>query len=52
MTSLNLVRATMDDWSPLQDDVLLKGTLLVIVRGRDGKPKTNKRVAVHACGFV
>jgi hypothetical protein len=42
----------MDDWSPLQDDVLLKGTLLVIVRGRDQKPKVNKRVAVHACGFV
>jgi hypothetical protein len=42
----------MGDWSPLEDDVLLKGSLLVIVRGRDGRPRSGKRVDVRGCGFV
>jgi hypothetical protein len=44
--------AAMSDWSPLEDDVLLKGMLLVIVRGNDGQPRAGKRVTVRACGFV
>jgi hypothetical protein len=44
---------SMDDWSPLKDDVLLKGTLLVIVRGRrDGRPQSGNRVVVKGCVFV
>jgi hypothetical protein len=43
----------MSEWSAFQDDVYLKGTLLVVVRNRrDGTPKNGKRVAVHACGYV
>jgi hypothetical protein len=42
----------MDDWSPLEEDVLLKGSLLVTVRGRDGRPREGKRVVVKGCGFV
>jgi hypothetical protein len=43
----------MNDWSPLEDDVLLTGTLTVVVRGRrDGRPRTGVRVAVRGCGFV
>jgi hypothetical protein len=42
----------MDDWSPLEEDVLLKGSLLVIVRGRDGRPRPGKTVVVRGCGFV
>jgi hypothetical protein len=42
----------MEDWSPLEEDVLLKGSLLVIVRGRDGTPRPNKQVLVKGCGFV
>jgi len=39
--------------SPLERDVFLKGTLLIIVRGRrDGRPKPHQRVLVQACGFV
>src|SRR5687767_8761038 len=40
-------RWVMNDWSPLEDDVLLTGTLTVVVRGRrDGRPRTGVRVAV------
>ena len=42
----------MGDWSPLEDDVLLKGTLTVIVRRRDGRPCVGRRVVVRGCGFV
>jgi hypothetical protein len=42
----------MNDWSPLDGDVLLKGTLRVLVRGRDGRPRPGKRVVVKGCGFV
>jgi hypothetical protein len=37
----------MSDWSPLEDDVLLTGTLTVRVTGCAGL-----RVAVRGCGFV
>jgi hypothetical protein len=43
----------MAEWSPLEDGVLLKGTLRVIVRNRrDGQPRVGQRVAVRGCGFV
>lgn len=42
----------MGEWSPLDDDILLKGTLLVRVTGRrDGRPLAGKRVTVRGCGF-
>ena len=42
----------MDDWSPLEEDVLLKGTLQVIVRRRNGHPRPGAKVLVRGCGFV
>ncbi|MGL4424393.1 MAG: hypothetical protein ACRCZF_27305 [Gemmataceae bacterium] len=42
----------MGDWSPLEDDVLLKGTLTVIVRRRDGRPQVGMQIRVRGCGFV
>jgi hypothetical protein len=42
----------MDDWSPLEDDVFLKGTLTVVVRRRDGRPCRGERVSIRGCGFV
>jgi hypothetical protein len=42
----------MSDWSPLEDDVLLKGLLTVIVRRPGGRPAGNQHVTIHACGFV
>lgn len=43
----------MDNWSPFEKDVWLKGELLVIVRGKDdGRPLAGQRVVVSACGFV
>jgi hypothetical protein len=42
----------MGDWSPLEDDVLLKGTLTVFVRRRDGRPCRGQRVTISGCGFV
>jgi hypothetical protein len=42
----------MSDWSPLDEDVLLKGSLLVIVRRPDGRPRAGQRVDVQGCGFV
>ena len=42
----------MDDWSPLEDDVFLKGVLTVIVRRPDGRPLARQRVTVRGCGFV
>jgi hypothetical protein len=42
----------MGDWSPLEDDVLLKGTLTIIVRRRDGRPRAGQRVQVRGCGLV
>jgi hypothetical protein len=43
----------MENRSPFEKDVWLKGEVLVIVRGkRDGRPRAGERVAVHACGFV
>lgn len=41
----------MNDWSPLEDDVLLKGLLTVVVRGRDGRARGGRRVMIQACGF-
>ena len=43
---------SMEEWSPLEEDVLLKGSLLVIVRDREGRPRPDKRVIVKGCGFV
>jgi hypothetical protein len=43
---------SFDEWSALQRDVLLKGWVLVIVRGRDGSPRVGKKVTVRGCGFV
>jgi hypothetical protein len=40
------------DWSPLEDDVLLKGTLTVVVRRRDGRPCPKKWVLLRGCGFL
>ena len=43
----------MQDPSPFEQDVYLKGSLLVIVRARrDARPLSGKRVLVEACGFV
>lgn len=42
----------MDNWPPLGEDVLLKGSLRVIVRTRDGRPRAGKTVVVRGCGFV
>ena len=42
----------MADWSPLEDGVLLKGTLTVVVRRPDGRPRAGWRVVVKGCGFV
>jgi hypothetical protein len=42
----------MGEWSPLEDDVLLKGTLTVVVRRPDGRPCPGRRVVVRGCGFV
>lgn len=42
----------MHDWSPLEDDVLLAGTLTVVVRRRNGRPRAGLRVVVRGCGFV
>jgi hypothetical protein len=43
----------MSEWSPLDEDVLLTGTLLVRVRRRaDGRPVPNRRVAIRGCGFA
>ena len=42
----------MSDFAPLQDDVLLKGLLVVRVIGRrDARPRSGQRVAVQACGY-
>jgi hypothetical protein len=44
---------TVDDFSPFEEDVFLKGTLTVRVTGRrDGRPQADRRVVVRACGFV
>lgn len=40
------------DWSPLQDDVYLKGTLFVRVTDRQGRPKERCQLVVRACGYV
>lgn len=42
----------MAEFSPLEDDVLLKGSLLIVVRGRDGQPRPGKQVQVRGCGFI
>jgi len=42
----------MEDWSPLEEDVLLKGSLYIVVRGPDGRPRAGRRVLVKGCGFV
>jgi hypothetical protein len=41
----------MGDWSPLEDDVLLKGTLTVVVRRAAGRPRHGQRVLIRSCGF-
>ena len=40
------------EWSSLRHEVLLKGSLLVIVTDRDGSPRAGERVTVRGCGFV
>jgi hypothetical protein len=43
----------MEDFCPLQDDVWLKGTLVVrAVSRQGGRPQPGKRVRVRACGYV
>jgi hypothetical protein len=43
----------MENSSPFEKDVWLKGEILVIVRGqRDGRPRVGQQVVVYACGFV
>jgi len=41
-----------DEWTPLRRDVLLKGSLLVVVRARDGSPLAGKKVTIRGCGFT
>jgi len=36
----------------LQDDVLLKGMLTVVVRRQDGNPCGGEKVVIRGCGFV
>jgi hypothetical protein len=51
--SNNHLGVAMSDWSPLEEDVYLKGTLLVRVTSRkDHRPRVGKRVQVRGCGFV
>lgn len=41
------------EWSPLHEDVLLKGQLQVVVRDSGtGRPRSGQRVVVRGCGFV
>jgi hypothetical protein len=42
----------MRDDSPLDDDILLRGTLTVVVRRRNGLPSIGRMVTVRGCGFV
>ena len=43
----------MGDWSPLEEGVLLKGTLCVrVTKRKDGKGVPGRRVTVRSCGFV
>lgn len=43
----------MSEFSPFEQDVLLKGILIVQAVGRrDGRPQPRRRVVVRACGFV
>jgi hypothetical protein len=43
----------MGDWSPLDEDVLLRGTLTIRVTSRkDGRPVAGQRVLVRGCGFA
>lgn len=42
----------MGDWSPLEEDVLLKGMLTVIVHLPDGRPARGRSVKILGCGFV
>jgi hypothetical protein len=49
---MGLEGVQVGDWSPLEDDVLLKGTLTVVVRRRDGRPRVGWRVLVRACGYI
>jgi hypothetical protein len=43
----------MESFSPFDDDVLLKGTLIVLAVGRrDRQPLHGRTVVVRACGFV
>lgn len=42
----------MSDWSPLEEDVYLKGLLTVVVQRPDGRPCRGRRVIVRGCGFV
>jgi hypothetical protein len=42
----------MSSYSPLEDDVFLKGTLVVRVTSRaDGDPVPRQRVHIKACGY-
>ena len=42
----------MRDWSPLEEDVWLKGTVTVVVTRPDGRPCRDHPVVVRGCGFV
>jgi hypothetical protein len=42
----------MSEFSPLENDVWLKGTLVIQAIGRsDRQPQPGKRVLVKACGY-
>jgi hypothetical protein len=42
----------MPSYSPFEDDVLHKGTLIVRVTSRtDGKPIPRQRLRIKACGY-
>ena len=44
--------AAMRDWSPLEDDVFLKGTLTVFVHLRSGRAFVGQRVFFRGCDVV
>jgi len=42
----------MGDWSPLEEDVFLKGLLTVVAHRADGRPACHQRVKFLGCGFI
>jgi hypothetical protein len=52
MFALSRTLAMNENWSPLDGDVLLKGTLTVVVYDRRGQRRAGERVLVRGCGFM